>query len=186
MTGTQPVWVTARLGPDSAMGSSSLCPRRCANNNPVFVTVSCDNAITQRHNPTPVYIITYFYMITQQNPAVRITEGSRDNKNNNSSNVVHFGIGFETCTCQQLLLSAEKSFTLITRSMVWRWSSATPSQLIGSNSSPARRQRSVSVYLLINYTAIDSSQSIAHSRRLRKNYLMTFFIHSAANVLRLQ
>lgn len=47
--------------------------------------VSCDNAIIQRHDPTPVCIITYFCIITQQKPTVRITEGSCDNENNNSS-----------------------------------------------------------------------------------------------------
>ena len=32
-----------------------------------------------------IYIIIYFWIITQQNLTVRITEGSCDNKNNNSS-----------------------------------------------------------------------------------------------------
>lgn len=76
---------------------------------------------------------------------------------------MRLGIGFDMCTCQQLLCSPEKCFPLITRSMVERRPSAILPTL-SDRTVPRLRDRGLWVRLFTSDTASDSSQSAAHSR----------------------
>lgn len=78
--------------------------------------------------------------------------------------------GFHMCTCQQLLFSLEKSFTLITRSMVYWGLFAIPSLLIRSDCSQIHRQTPANVGPVTTYATSRVCKASPHSRRSRKNY----------------